>query len=255
MKGTVDKSQINMSLDPSNEFPQTQLLNLLGVEPSSLEDLSPALLARYQKTQDLATQANLPVQFLGYQPVFSDTKLYHAGQTDWVLMNLTQDPLFQAQGQKLYAPAQVRQDLHNLTAAGLVFDAIFIAHEIPSGSVLPDDQVPLAALMPPLPHQTAQNLAFLDRSQQAFWHWTAKGTALALALPVLAAGALAVAAGAVVLGAAALAISAVGLVVLGIGALAIGVTGLDPVILGVQFDPDAQDQSPALWYHLTDWHW
>ena len=255
MNGTVNKSQMTMPVDPADKSPQTQLLNLLEVEPISAPDLPPALLDRYQKTQDLATQADLPLQFLGYQPVFSDTKIYHGPNTDWVMMNLTQDPLFQAQGQKLYAPAQARQDLMNLVAAGLVFDAIFIAHEIPPGSVLPDDQVPLAALMPPLPHQTAQNLAFLDRSQQGFWHGIAKGTALALALPVLAAGALAVAAGAVVLGAAAMAISAVGLVVLAVGAPVIVGMNFDPVILGVQFDPDAQDQSPALWYHLTNWHW
>ena len=233
MNGTVNKSQMTMPVDPADKFPQTQLLNLLGVEPISVPDFPPVLLDRYQKTQDLATQANLPVQLLGYQPVFSDTKFYHAPNTDWVMMNLSQDPLFQAQDQKLYAPAQARQDLLNLAAAGLVFDAIFIAHEIPQGSALPDGQVPLAALMPPLPHQTAQNLAFLDRSQQGFWHGIAKGTALTFVAPVQAA--------VHVLGAAADSLS--------------NSFRYDPVIFGVQFDPDTQDQTPALWYHLTDWHW
>lgn len=108
------------------------------------------MLQQHQRTMQIVQQQRLPTFFVGYAPAFTGLQLYRGQDSDWTLMNLRDEALFQVLDNNMVLPHDVAEDVFRLHDAGIDFEAIYIAHEIPAG-VLPDNatSVPLELIVPP----------------------------------------------------------------------------------------------------------
>jgi hypothetical protein len=70
---------------------------------------------------------------LGLSRIASTPRVVTRKDSDWLILPAAHDPLYQ-QGQ-LAAPPEVRARLRELLTAGVWFDALFIAHQVPSGEL------------------------------------------------------------------------------------------------------------------------
>jgi hypothetical protein len=120
-----------------------------------------ALVRRYEKTDALIQKNRLPVRFFGYAPLFSGSLVYPGPKSDWAIMNLPDDPFYSQHNGRLYAPRAVVTDVKKFHDAGLNFDGVFIAHEIPKGSVRRGEDVPFELIAPPPTTLSAGFLALL----------------------------------------------------------------------------------------------
>lgn len=228
--------QAPVAVVPEERWPT--VVETLGIQRSFQGLLanppSRSLILRHQETLHLARLGNLPLLFLGYAPVFSGQRVYQGRDCNWAMMHVGDDPVFRLHRQRLYAPKTVRNLLARITAAGIEFDAIFIAREIPVGSVKHGEPVPLELLMPPPHPKTRERVSVLEEITVNWWNFVAK--ALAVTLKGVATGAMAVAAA---------------------GAGLASLATLDPVLFGVQFDAAWHvDGYPiGMWYYLTHWVW
>ncbi|NMC77989.1 MAG: hypothetical protein GYA59_01400 [Chloroflexi bacterium] len=219
---------------PVVEVPEGQwpiVLKTLELQPTIQQFLGTCpytLIQQHQKITALATDKNLPIRFLGYSPIFTGTRVYRGQGCDWALMNLTSDPLFYANGEKLIIPAAAAADIKTTVKAGINFDAMFIAHEIPSGSVKPGESVPLELIAPPPPPQVKQRLEKLDTAAGTFWQGV--GSAIGSILSMGAATAT---------------------------TFALPLAIVDPVLFGVYLDQSwlFQGQPIGMWYYVTHWYW
>lgn len=182
----------------------------------------PLLLDRHNALLDLAWHCHAPLRFLGSMPLPTNHCVFHGKHSDYVLLRAADDPLM-AHRDGYPVPRNDLRSLERMSACGLEFDDIYIAHEVIPGSVSAGAPVPLAALLPPVSRR-AQLLA--RRIGQA-----STTMAALLVRPLLGAGA------------------AAKLTVGSAGALGAAI-GLDPVILGVLGKP-ADDM--ACWYYLRHW--
>jgi len=246
-KKTVDQVQVKtfQPTDPYSalfqapvvEVPEGQwsiVLKTLELQPTVQQFLGTCpqtLIQQHQKTTALAIDKNLPIRFLGYSPIFTGTRVYRGQGCDWALMNLTSDPLFYANGEKLIIPAAAAADIKTTVKAGINFDAMFIAHEIPIGSVKPGESVPLELIAPPPPPQVKQRLEKLEATAETFWQGI--GSALK---------------GLVAVGTTAAFLPAAGVLSLAI---------VDPVLFGVYIDHSwtFNGQPVGMWYYVTHWYW
>jgi hypothetical protein len=220
---TAGSGLIQLPVAEVRERPWQVALETLRIRSSWLapvEQPPVALIQRYEKTDALIQKHRLPVKFFGYAPLFNGSLINEGSKCDWAIMNLPEDPFYNQHKRKLYAPRCVIADMKKFCDVGLSFDAIFIAHEIAKGAVRPGGDVPFDLIAPPPTRQAQQRLKFLG----LFWPTVAKW-----------------------LGAAATQVSS------GLAALA----ARDPVLFGVQFDPNWQlDSIPiGMWYYLTHWFW
>jgi len=137
------------------------------------------------------------------------------------MMYLGEDPVYCFHGNKLYAPHHVTTDVKRIAAAGLEFDAIFVAHEIPTGAVKPGQEISLELIVPPPPPKVMKRLRFLERTSGGWWHIIRNVIKGALVSPVVA----------------------------GVAA--------DPILFGVQLDDACKldGQPVGMWYYLTHWYW
>lgn len=142
-------------------------------------------------------------------------------------MNLTDDPFFREHNRWLYAPRHVISDIQRFDRLGLSFDAIFIAHELPKGSVRPGGHVPFELLAPSPPAAVQRRLTFLEKSSLSVWECIARFVGSAAKVGVAA--------------------------TVGVAAA----IARDPILFGVHFDKTWQiDRQPiGLWYYLTHWFW
>ena len=225
--------QAPVAVVPQDRWPV--VLETLGIQrsvkefPINLPDQQ--LIERYRRTLYLAEHHNLSLLFLGYAPVFSGIRVYRGRGCDWAMMQLGDDPVYSFHRQRLYAPKPVIEQMERLVQAGIEFDAIFIAHEIPLGSVKPGEPVPLELVIPPPHPEVRRRLSFLESTLIRWWEFVTKvltGTAKVVAITAMSTGA-------------------------GVAALA----AQDPVLFGVQFDAAWQvnGQPVGMWYYLTHWYW
>jgi hypothetical protein len=231
----VESRQLPVA-EPPQALRRTLSMLEIGGSMAQLAVAPPAqLLARFKETDLISTKKRLPIQFCGYRPLFRGSLVYQARTSDWAIMNLADDPFFRDHGQWLYAPQHVVNDIQRFDWLGMSFDAIFIAHELPKGSVIPGKPVPFDLIAPPPPAAVQRRLSFLERNALAFWQSVAR-----LAGVVAKAGAVATVG---VAAAATLAVTAP--------------VGLDPILFGVHFDESWQvnGRPIGLWYYLTHWYW
>lgn len=185
------------------------------------------LFKRYSETRKISDEKKIPISFLGYAPLFSGTRVYKGIGCDWIMMYLGEDPLYNFHKNKLYAPLSVLSDIHNIVNSGLKFDAVFVAHEIPEGSIKTGDKVPIELIAPPPPGSVNKRIQFMEKSSERWWSVVSESITNAVA----------------------------------VGGMAIGATAAliarDPVLFGVQFDSKwTMDSKPiGLWYYLTNWYW
>lgn len=210
------------------------VLKTLEIQPvSSLlpQVTNNALFKRYHQTHALSDRKGIPVRFLGYAPLFSGTRVYRGQGCDWAMMYLGDDPVYGFHKNKLYAPPPVITDINNIVNAGVKFDAIFIAHEIPEGSIKSGAPVPLELIAPPPSPSVQQRLQFMESSSKGWWSFVTGAIVGALSVPTIA------------------------------GVAAVGATAAlvarDPVLFGVQFDNNwtVNNKPIGLWYYLTHWYW
>lgn len=149
------------------------------------------LFQRHAEIISKVEEQHLPIQFLGYAPLFQEMRL-HAGQdADWIMMNLTDDPSFKVQQNwilgpkgRLIVPENVYEDIQLYRKAGIDFDAIFIAHEIDQGQVHPGMSVPVELLLPPIPIELKEKL---DKENTfSKWWWIGVGIYSAVILTIAA---------------------------------------------------------------------
>jgi hypothetical protein len=129
----------------------------------------PTLYMRQQRALAKAARAKLHLYRVGYMPLFTGHRVYQTTQTDWVVLNVAEDPLLQ-HPDKFPIPRKPRAQLQVLLDAGIEFDAIFIAHEVAPGSVREDLPLPLAAILPPPPKETLALTEKLGNVSSALWN-------------------------------------------------------------------------------------
>jgi hypothetical protein len=133
-------------------------------------------LTQNEKTQLLAQAATkvlnpavkhgfTDLQPVGFSRIASTPQLVTGETSDWLILPATADPLYQ-QG-RLAAPPRVRAHIRELRDAGVFFDALTIAHEVPAGSVAQvKDFAELQRLLEP---QTPKSLSVLTHGVGMFF--------------------------------------------------------------------------------------
>ena len=215
------------------------MLNTLGIHPTvamrTTQDARP-LTQAHTKIEVAAAKHRLPVQLLGYATLFDGTKLYPGAKTDWVMMNLSQDPMFYSNGNRLTLPEAAAKDVKRTVAAGINFDAIYIAHEIPAGQVWPGQPVPLELIAPPPSPQATRRLQAMEQRSIGLWDTVQSCLARMARIGKGAANTLASAS---------------------MTAMALPLLALDPILFGIHFDDSWHfaGQPMAMWYYITHWRW
>lgn len=202
-------------------------LNTMQVQPTAGNlSLAPneSLLRRHHDIMRVKHKQGLPIRFLGYADTFSGMRVYEGPDNDWVLMNLDEDPQYLEMGEKLVAPRVVVEQLTKMQAHGTSADHIYIAHEVPKGSIKQGQAIPLEAILPPPPAEVAKRVSRYADQASGVWRSLTVGL-------VRVAGA-------------ALSLAALPL-------------ALDPVLFGVITDNSTSVRSEELgmWYYLAHWLW
>ena len=217
----------------------------VGIAPQAGCQASAPLLQQHAEVTNRADRNKLPVRFFGYHPVFSGYRVVRPSnsKTDWVLMNILHDPFFreitgapnlgQNTSGTLYAPENVIASISDTVNAGIDFDSIFIAHEVPRGSVSAKDSLDLETLIPPPPPKARKQHDFRKWSLVRYWNELLKLTKHTLGIAAkTAAGTMAFAAAA-------------------------PAAGLDPVLFGVNYDENVvvDGELMGMFYYITHWRW
>lgn len=200
-----------------------------------MEMRSPKFISQEEQFTQQAQRHELALPHLAYMPTFSANRVIEGEHTDWVLMNLKDDPLFQAAGNRLIAPKAVERKLQAIQKAGLDIPALFIGHEVQKGVLTQDNNELLKQIAPPVSHTQEQRLQMLNIGSNSFWRGVGIASVAALAGIGLAAGA-----------------------VVGAGALTVGMAaGLDPVLFALLIDPETSSNGEylAAWHYIAHWHW
>lgn len=212
----------------------TRALTVMRIEPAAPEILSPIdcqLAIQHESLMQRVHDRGLATRFLGYAPMFrGHPKIFRGQRSDWAMMNLTDDPTF-VDG-RMIVPRVVARDIRKTLKAGIDFDAIYVAHEIPTNSVQLGQKVPLDLIMPPPPQRLLRRIAWIERIVAGWWSgiWsTTRG--------VLAGAAMGVA--------------------VATFPLSVAFASADPILFGVNFASDyIYGSDPiGMWYYLTHWDW
>lgn len=183
----------------------------------------PWLEQRHEIIVTQSQQHHLPIQPVGLLPAPTAPLVLREERHDWVVTITDGDPLFHDRD-GFPIPQKCLADLKRIQRAGVDFDRIYAAHELPAGTVPASDQI-TAEMLTPGPSLAAR----VQSERQGRLAQTVVGMAT---LPLLGAGLLATTA---VAGAATIG-----------GALA----GLDPILFGVNL---SRGRSTGVWYYLTHW--
>lgn len=245
---------------PSQDAPLPDLRGPKGLRSFNFSQdwsRSSSLASRAVELQLRAAKRNVSLQCIGTMPLFRNHIVSRGAGRDWVLVPLSDDPLFLHPSGFPIPRAQLR-DLKRIRKTGAQFDALYVAHEVESGSVAPDGPLTLDALRPPPPRAVQKLSHHLGKTASKVW----KGATLPAAMAVV--GLLLAAA--VTVATSFIAILAAGLVtVVAIGAFAMMAAGtvaalpalavVDPIILGVITEPGRplQTGENAAWFYLTHW--
>lgn len=197
--------------------------------------ISAPVVASHKRTMQLVQQHHLPVRYVGLAPAYKGVQLYQGANTEVVMMNLSEDPLYYENGGRSVMPKVVIGELQRILNHGCDFEAVYVAHEVPKGSVQPGEPVPLEVIVPPPPPRMRKRLSHLEGLMATYWGGVR--TAIRLA-----------SGGALVAGAALIAAPA---------ALVMATASLDPILFGlhVDWEHEVEGMPVALWYYLTSWVW
>jgi hypothetical protein len=183
----------------------------------------------HEQTMAVTVREGFPVELIGAAPALSGMHVYRVQETDWVLMNLSSDPLYTQMRMPL--PNSVKKELKAYVRAGLDFEAIYVAHEIEAGRLTAGQPLTPEMLMPP-PRGFAKRAEMLSSASQGLWR-------MAAIVSIAAIGAAAATASA------------------GSAPLAAAALTYDPILFGLHLDRSVSvnGRPLALWYYLTHWNW
>jgi len=183
----------------------------------------------HEQTMAITVREGFPVTLIGAAPAVSEMRVYRGQETDWVLMNLSSDPLYTQMRMPL--PNHVKKELKAYVRAGLDFEAIYVAHEIEAGRLTAGQPLTPEMLMPP-PRGFAKRAEMLSSASQGLWR-------MAAIVSIAAIGAAAATASA------------------GSAPLASAALTYDPILFGLHLDRSVSvnGRPLALWYYLTHWNW
>jgi hypothetical protein len=216
----------------------TQAVGITPTPPQWISTLPSPIVAKHERTLALAQRHQLSVAFIGHAPAHQGTKTIIRPESDWAIQNLSDDPIWQQGDFPL--PQRVYSDLTRIQRTGLEFEGIYIAHELPPGTVAQYPMIPRDLIMPPPPPGSSERLQRAGQAVSVGWK------ALGALLIGLGIGTLAVSAAAL---AAPLAMP--------VGMAATTAT-LDPILFGlhlVRNQTTRYGEPLALWYYLSHWTW
>lgn len=181
-----------------------------------------------------AERAGSPITYLGFGTMPEQPRLYPGTKTDWLLMQIDDDPLVQAG--RFPIPREQRRHLVRLTRSGIEMDELLVAHEVPE-AVTRKAAPTLARIGPSdVPVELLPALVEHPGATESTKRFTAR------------AGKLAEGAGKVAKGAA-FAACAVAAAPIALAAM----MPVDPVIFGVRRVPG--QRSVVQIYELVRWEW
>ncbi len=113
-----------------------------------------AALEQHAYTQIVEPAAYLkhPLESIGHAPLFEERRLYHGPNSLWLIMPLENDPLM-AEGEEFRIPKYQLKVIKRLHKGGVTPDRLYIAHELPFGSVNHPSQVTADMIRPKAPPQ------------------------------------------------------------------------------------------------------
>src|SRR5437867_9957 len=86
----VRDSRLLPAAEPARELRQTLATLQIGSSVGQLVAPPPTgLLSRYEEVDRISKANRLPVQFLGYRPLFRGSLVFEGRTSDWAIMNLT----------------------------------------------------------------------------------------------------------------------------------------------------------------------
>ncbi|HEU5101919.1 MAG TPA: hypothetical protein VFU22_23015 [Roseiflexaceae bacterium] len=217
-----DHSVVRTRLQPALSEPAYRADALIRRPPAD-----PDLFTQGRTILATSRQNGLPIRYLGTMPLFDGHRVYSGDRRDWVLMPIQADPLHDDRD-GFPIPKRVLKDLRMIRRSEIDFDALYIAHEVPMGTVREDRAIPRGLLTPPAPRAMQRLSGYLGLTSSALW--------MLATLPIAASAAIGG--------------------VLNRGALNLGVTvGLDPILLGVLVGHNrpVRSQEPAAWFYLGHW--
>ncbi len=184
---------------------------------------NPALATRVQKIVERAAQATLPLRYLGTMPLFGKQRIYRGENTDWVVTNLANDPLFYDRF-GFPIPQENLRELAAIAESGIEFDGLYVAHEVPADTIQDGQRLRLNHVAPSAPPAVAKQSARFGTWGERLW---------TIAFPF----------------------ADTGTAVEGAKQIGIALDRLDPVLFGVVIAPRRRfnaDETGA-WFLLTQW--
>lgn len=182
------------------------------------------LAMRAKTVQTLARTDRLEVPMLGVAPLFDEVRLITRTRPNWALYNLSHDPLYKTG--KFPLPARDLRRLKHLYYAGIQFDAMYVAHELPLDFQPGQDNLEMSLFVPAPP-------VFATHLAEHLGHAANRIVSACLALTGKPFAILASA-----------------------GASAAAVLR-DPILMGVVIPPGTNPDPgvPAVWFLLAAWRW
>lgn len=192
-----------------------------------------------------AAAAGAPVEYLGVQPLFEDTRLYVGETEDWVLAPAEDDAHVRSGAVPI--PRAQLAELNRLLNAGLNFPRIYTAHELPDTTtttllpaVRPRGELDFGRRPLTISPDVARSLVGPPPQAAKTLRTSAKLGAAATGAFKLVAG---LAAGAVV-------------APFALPAALLASLPTDPVIFGaIPLDGSTKPGTPAVWFVLARWSW
>ena len=198
--------------------------------------LPPRLYSRAMTVATALEQVEMDVPCLGLATLFDEERVYPGPDRDWVLLPLAEDPSYRQHDGFATLPRVISR-LERIRDAGIEFDTLYIAHELPKGILEPGKPFDRRWLLPPPSPKTRHLSERLgDAVQKSFR--VAAAPLRAGAMVTAAAGAVAAAAG---------------------GAMAplmlLALLAVDPILFGAVIAP-RRTVAPgelAAWFKLASW--
>lgn len=156
-------------------------------------------------------------------PAIQSHRVYHGETTDWAMMNLAHDPLFQ-DPDGFPVPEKSLAQIQAIHRAGIEFCGLYIAHEGPVGSVEENKPIRRRAVTPPPSGAVTEKSAQLGKAGNALW---------TIALPFVEPRTA----------------------IDGAKKVADALATLDPVLLGVVIAPRSRfkEGQDAAWFYIGNW--
>jgi hypothetical protein len=186
--------------------------------------LAHSLARRAGSVVEYARAERLEIPVIGSAPLFEEVRLVTRTRPAWALYNLSRDPLYLAG--RFPVPARHLRRMRRMEAAGIQFDAVYVAHELPDDFRPGQDPLTLQVLAPEPPTQAVTMANHL-------------GLATDRILSVCAA------------------LAGAPFALLATAGAGISAVLRDPVLMGALVPPGVNPDPgvPAIWFLLAAWRW